>query len=129
MEGELQPNGGLCGVATATSVNPSARTRLDETGQQEGHPGADGGLVGTGELGQWTGLRISNETRRGHGGELGATRRQLGFQAVCRGGSGPPAGRRHIARKCRQHLLVPQVLAPGLELFRCPTQALAKLRA
>ena len=62
---------------------PQRRTRLDERSEQESHIGADGGFVDTGELGQGAGLRISDRTRHGHGGELGATRHQLSFQPLC----------------------------------------------
>ena len=44
--------------------------------------GTDGGFLGTDEPGQGAGLGIGVQTRHGHGGELGATRRQLGFQAL-----------------------------------------------
>jgi hypothetical protein len=39
----------------------------------------------------------------------------------------PIRGHLAIARERRQHLLMPKVLAPRLELFRRPAQALAEL--
>ena len=58
------------------------RTRLNETGKQQGDAGADGRLVETEKPSQGAGLRICDGTRHRRGGEFGTTGHQLGFQAL-----------------------------------------------
>ena len=58
-------------------------TRLNQAGQQQGDACANGRLVETCEARQATGLRIGDRTHHRRGGEFGATRHQLGFQALC----------------------------------------------